>query len=111
TGTPSVDVNQGAVRILGALATPQAAIQLLMNDVGALVSEAELTRGQGNGLSNKLRAAIASLDRGSAKAGCNQLHAFGNQVRGLVRAGQLPVGAGQELIDAVERIRTQIGCL
>jgi hypothetical protein len=111
TGTSSVEANTGAVRILGALATPQAAIQLLMNDVGTLVSEGELTQGQGDGLLNKLSATISSLDRGVTKAGCNQLRAFVNQVHGLVRAGQLPIGAGQELIDAVERIRTQIDCL
>ena len=111
TGTSSAEANRGAVRILGAPATPQAAVQLLMNDVGTLVSEGELNHGQGNGLLNKLSATIASLDRGRTNAGCNQLGAFVNQVHGLVRAGQLPIEAGQELIDAVERIRTQINCL
>ena len=111
TGTSSVETNRGAVRILGARATPQAAIQALMTDVGTLVSEGELTRGQGNGLLNKLRATIASLERGRTNAGCNQLGAFVNQVHGLVRAGQLPIGAGQELIDAVERVRTELDCL
>jgi len=111
TGTSSAEANRGAVRILGAPATPQTAIQLLMTDVGTLVSEGALTQGQGNGLLSKLRATIASVERGRTNAGCNQLRAFVNQVHGLVRAGQLPIGAGQELIDAVERIRTQIDCL
>lgn len=111
TGISSAEANMGAVRILGARATPQAAIQLLMTDVGTLVLEGELTKGRGDGLLNKLRATIASLDRGRMKAGCNQLRAFVNQVHGLVRAGRLPIEAGQELIDAVERVRTQIKCL
>jgi hypothetical protein len=112
TGTSSVEANsRGAVRILRAPATPQAAIQLLMIDVGTLVSEGELTQGQGNGLLNKLSATIGSLDRGRTNAGCNKLRAFVNQVHGLVRARQLPIGAGQELIDAVARIRTLIDCL
>jgi hypothetical protein len=110
TGTSSAQAGSGAVRILGTPATPQGAIQLLMTDVGALVSEGELTRGQGAGLLNKLSAAIASLGRGRSNAGCNQLRAFVNQVRGLVRAGRLPIEAGQELVDAVERVRTQIDC-
>lgn len=111
TGTSSVEAQRGAVRILGAPATPQAAIQLLMDDVRTLVSEGMLSPGQGNGLLDKLTAAIPSLDRGRANAGCNQLDAFANQVNGLVRAGQLLSGAGQELIDAAKRIRTQIGCV
>jgi hypothetical protein len=111
TRISSAEAHMGAVRILGARATPQAAIQLLMTDVGTLVSEGELTKGRGDGLLNKLRATIASLDRGRTKAACNQLRAFVNQVHGLVRAGRLPIEAGQELIDAVERVRTQIKCL
>jgi len=111
TGIPRAETNMGAVRILGVPANPQAAIQLLMTDVGTLVSEGELTEGRGDGLLNKLRVTIASLDRGRTKAGCNQLRAFVNQVRGLVRAGRLPIGAGQELIEAVESVRTQINCL
>ena len=112
TGTSSVvEGDMAAVRILVAPATPQAAVQLLMTDVGTLVSEGELTQGQGKGLLKKLSATIASMDRGRTNAGCNQLGAFANQVHGLIRAGQLPIGAGQELIDAVERVRTQIDCL
>jgi hypothetical protein len=111
TGIPSAFPNTGAVRILGTRATPQAAIQLLVNDVETLVLEGEVTKGRANGLLSKLRATIASLDRGRTKAGCNQLRAFVNQVNGLVRAGRLSIEAGQELIDAIERVRTQIKCL
>lgn len=111
TGISSAETNMGAVRILAVRATPQAAIRLLMADVGTLVLKGELTKGRGDGLLNKLRATIASLDRGRTKAGCNQLRAFVNQVHGLVRAGRLPIGAGQELIDTVERVRAQIKCL
>jgi hypothetical protein len=110
TGTSSAGAGQGAVRVLGAPASLQGALEVLMADVRTLVSEGELTQGQGNGLLNKLRATIASLSRGRTNAGCNQLGAFVNQVHGLVRAGQLPFGAGRELIDAVARVRTQIGC-
>jgi hypothetical protein len=110
TGISSAEASAGAVRIVGARATPQAAIRLLMTDVRTLVLEGELTKGRGKGLLNKLRATIASLDRGRTKAGCNQLRAFVNQVYGLVSAGRLPIEAGQQLTDAVDRIRTQIDC-
>jgi hypothetical protein len=111
TGTSSAEATRGAVRILVAPATPQAALQLLKTDVETLVSTGELTQGQANGLLNKLRATIASLNRARTNAGCNQLGAFVNQVHALVGAGQLPIGAAQELISAVERVRAQIDCL
>lgn len=111
TGISSSQADMGAVRILGARATPQTAIQLLITDVRTLVAEGQLTKGRGNGLLSKLRATTASLDRGRTKAGCNQLRAFVNQVHGLVHAGRLAIGAGQGLIAAVERVRTQIKCL
>jgi hypothetical protein len=110
SGTSIGAAGFGAVRILGAPATPQAAIQLLVSNVGTLASKGELTQGQADGLINKLSAAISSLDRGLTNVGCHLLGAFANQVKGLVRAGQLRVGAGQALIDAVEPIRTKIDC-
>jgi hypothetical protein len=110
TGISSAEVNLAAVRILGVPATPQAAIRLLMTDVRTLVLKNELTKGRADGLLTKLRGAIASLDRGQTKAGCNQLRAFTNQVHGLVRASRLPIEPGQKLIAAVDRIGTQIKC-
>lgn len=94
----------------GAPLTPQQAIQALMTDVEALVGEGVLSPAQGDGLLDKLAAAIPSLDRGRPKAACNQLHAFVNQVNGLVGAGRLSAGVGQELVDTGAGIRTQIGC-
>lgn len=109
-GTSSSGQVRGAVRILGAPATPQAAVQLLMDDVRALVTGGVLSAAQGDGLLAKLTAAIQSLETGPTNAACNQLGAFVNQVSGLVGARKLSAGAGQALIDAVERLRTQIGC-
>jgi hypothetical protein len=112
TGASSVEANSGgAVRILGAPATPQAAIRLLMDDVRTLVSEGVLSPDQGDGLVAKLAAAIPSLDTGRSNAACNQLGAFVDQANGLVGARELSAEAGQELIDAAEAIRTQIGCV
>jgi hypothetical protein len=100
----------GAVRILGARVTPGAAVRLLMTDVRTLLSQGQLTRGRGDGLMNKLQATVASLEKGRTNAACNQLRAFVNQVRALVRSAHLRTGAGQALIDAANRIRSQIRC-
>lgn len=110
TGTSTVEHDRGAVRILGTPATPRAATQLLMDHVRTLVTQGVLSRGQGDGLLAKLTATVQSLETGLTNAACNQLRAFVNQVNGLTGAGKLSAGAGQELIDAAERIRTQIGC-
>ena len=90
--------------------TPQDAIESLMADVRTLVADGVLNAGQGNGSLAKLAAAILSLDRGSTKGACNQLQAFVNQVSGVVGARQLSAAAGQELIDAAEAVRSQLGC-
>ncbi|HYF40196.1 MAG TPA: hypothetical protein VD930_10940, partial [Gemmatimonadales bacterium] len=111
TGISSAEAHRGAVRVLGVRATPRAAIQLLMTDVRALVSEGELPKGWGKSLLNKLSTSIASLDRDRTTAGCNQLRAFVSQVSGLVRTGRLAIQSGHKLIDAAGRIRTQIKCV
>jgi hypothetical protein len=90
--------------------TPQDAIELLMDDVEALLEAGTLTQDQAAGLMDKLEAAIASLDRGNATAACNQLQAFINQANAFINANILSLGEGQTLIDTTEEIRDQIGC-
>lgn len=90
--------------------TPQRAIELLSNDVEALLQAGTLTPDQADGLIAKLDAALASLKRGNTRAACNQLGAFLNQVNAFINAGTLTASEGQKLIDAARAIRTQIGC-
>ena len=125
TGDPAgpwiaVPLKRPAFQIDGTPVTPQDAIQFLIADIRTLVSEGALNAGEGNGLIAKLAAAIPSLNRGSSKVGlnrggtraaCNQLHAFVNQVNGLVGTHKLPVATGQQLVDAAESIQSQIGCV
>jgi hypothetical protein len=90
--------------------TPHVAVEFLMDDVEALVAGGTLTLDQGDGLTDKLEAAIASLNGGNTRAGCNQLGAFINQANAFIRAGVLSPDKGLTLINAAEAIRTQIGC-
>ena len=78
--------------------------QMLVTTITNLVTTGVLAPGNGNALSAKLQAAIGHLDRGNTTAATNQLNAFINQVTALVRAGRLPAGDGQGLIDAANRI-------
>ena len=102
---------RGAFQVNGTPLTPQVAIQLLMDKVRTFVSEGLLSQDQGNGLTDKLTAAIQSLNGGRANAACNQLTAFVNQVNALIKAGKLSEGTGQGLIDTAESVRTRIGCV
>jgi hypothetical protein len=101
---------RGAFQIDGTPLTPHDAIQLLMDDVRTLVTEGLVSQDQGDGLIDKLTAAIQSLNRDRANAACNQLRAFANQVNALIIAGKLSGGTGQGLMDSAESIRIRIGC-
>lgn len=90
--------------------SPQVALQSLIADVQALVTAQALSEDRGVGLVEKLTLAITSLDNGVERDACRQLAAFVKQVRGTVKARKLSPTAGQELVDAAESIRAQIGC-
>ena len=101
---------RGAFQINGTPLTPQDAIHLLMDDVRTLVTENLLSQGQGDGLMNKLTAAIQSLNGGRANGACSQLSAFVSQVNAFIKAGKLSEETGQGLTDTAESVRTRIGC-
>ncbi len=89
---------------------PEAAISGLIKEVQALVTGGTLNQGQGNSLTVKLEAAVASLGRGNTIAACNQLHAFINEVNAMIRSGRLTSQQGQSLIDSATNVRTALGC-
>lgn len=91
-----------------AVSTPQAAIQMIIAKVQALVAQGVLNRGQGNALIVKLEAALRKLDRGSTNTAINQLQAFINQVEAFVRSKRLTAAQGQMLIDAANAVIDQI---
>jgi hypothetical protein len=88
----------------------QEAVELLTDEVEALLESGALTQNQADGLTNKLEAAISSLEAGATRAACNQIQAFINQISGFIKARKLSSGEGQVLINAAQRIRTKIGC-
>jgi len=81
-----------------------------MDDVRTLVTENLLSQGQGDGLMNKLTAAIQSLNGGRANGACSQLSAFVSQVNAFIKAGKVSEETGQGLTDTAESVRTRIGC-
>jgi hypothetical protein len=89
---------------------PRDAIELLIGEVESFVGAGDLTQDQADGLTDKLGAAIASLNRGNALAACNQLGTFINQANVFIRTGVLSPDKGLPLINAATAIRTRIGC-
>jgi len=83
---------------------PSADVTSLMSEVNALVSAGTLEAGNGNALTSKFEAAVASIARGTDGTAINQIEAFINQVNALVRSGNLALGIGSQLIDAANAI-------
>jgi hypothetical protein len=90
--------------------TAQGALTGLMDDVTVLQETGSLNGGNANALIAKLSAALASLNNGHTKPGCNQIQAFINQVNSLVTGGTLTAAQGQALIQAANAIMMQIPC-
>ena len=102
TATFSVPARTTAVFVAKRAAEDQ--IELVIDDVAALVDTGVLNSGQGNALTVKLENALAKLARGQIKAVINQLNAFINQVEDFVADGILTPEQGAALILAVEDI-------
>ena len=83
-------------------------IELLMDDVEALVSAGVLSTGQGTALTAKLAAAIAQLRQGNPNAAAGTLGAFLNQVAAFVQAGILTPEEAQGLLDEATYLRGQV---
>ena len=64
--------------------SPQIRASRLMSEVEALVQNNALTQDQADGLLNKLRAVISSLEDGRVRPAVNQLNAFINQVEAFI---------------------------
>ncbi len=94
----------------GAAPTPQDRIQSLIASVNALVTDATLKPGQGNGLIQPLRNALRSLATDHVASACSQVYDFEVEVNGKILEGAVTVQDGAALIDAAERIRRDLGC-
>jgi pullulanase-type alpha-1,6-glucosidase len=87
---------------------PQVRLTNLIADVRALEAQGVLNRGQASSMVKKLESTIASLNRNQPTPAANQLNAFINEVKALMKARVLTHAQGWALIDAAEDIRAQI---
>jgi CSLREA domain-containing protein len=90
--------------------TPEEQIAALIDEINALVTEGALAPNKANPLITKLEGVAAKLDAAQVGAACNQLGAFINQVNAYIGNGTLTSAQGQELIDAANAIKANIGC-
>jgi hypothetical protein len=79
-------------------------INLLTEQVNALVSSGVLNEGIGNALISKLDNALNSFNNSNNTAGVNQVEAFIHQVSALLNSGELTDDQAQSLIDAADEI-------
>ena len=89
---------------------PQQSIGLLDGQVDALLNDATLSSAQATGLTDKLAAALASIESGRTTSACGQLASFINQVSALVNSGALSPQTGAALQATASAARVQIGC-
>jgi DNA/RNA endonuclease G (NUC1) len=114
TVTVRVTDDEGAEGVRTATVTvrsPAQAVTGLEGAVDGLVSDGSLSRGNGNSLSAKLRAAGASLARGQAHTAVNQLNAFVNEVEAMAASGRLSAVDAATLTAAAQRIIQSIQSL
>ena len=84
--------------------TAQKMINGLMDEVNTLYEMGVLNMGQANSLLKKLDGAIKKLNQGNVPAALDRLHAFIDEVTGLVGDGVLTPATGQMLIDEAQMI-------
>lgn len=101
---------RGAFSINSTPLTPQDGLRLLADRMDFLVARGLLPEDQAAGLSDKVAAAIASIERGSDGAACNQLYAFIRQTLTLLKTEATPNPIGQELIGSAGTVRGELGC-
>jgi YVTN family beta-propeller protein len=90
--------------------SPQDQIAALIADINALVTGGTLAQNKANALITKLNQVLSKLDVGQTGAACNQLNAFANQVDAYVNSHTLTQAEGQALTDAVNAIKSDLGC-
>jgi len=106
TGSFGVPARTTAVFVGPRSASEQ--IDLLAQDVEALIDAGALNAGQGNSLLSKLWNVRDKIARGDVVAAVNQLMAFINQVEDFVSTGVLTAEQGAALIAAAQDIITAL---
>jgi YVTN family beta-propeller protein len=96
-----------------ASATTTMRVQSLPDAVSTAVSLVDwlaLPAGHTNSLISKLTAATTAIARGALHAACNELQAFENEVRALVRAGHVDDASATPRLGQAEAIQFSLGC-
>jgi len=101
-------VDIGAYQTL--FATSQDRAEGLIGAVTFLVQQGELSQPQANGLLAKLQSAERSMNAGRTGPACNQVGAFLNQVNLLIESGGLTPTLRQELDNAANALKGNLGC-
>jgi uncharacterized delta-60 repeat protein len=111
-GPPFSGISDFAVvRYEGTVAqTPADQVASLIADIEALIAGGDLAANKAAPLLNKLDQILAKLAGGETGAACGQLSAFSNQVNAYVNSGTLTAAEGQSLLDAVNALRSDLGC-
>jgi len=89
---------------------PQEQIQILRNQVAALVVAGVLNPGQGNALDTQLRAALNALTSGDVNTAISRLQSFINQVNAFIDGNVLTRAQGQPLIDGANEVIAVLSC-
>jgi PKD domain/Bacterial Ig domain len=87
--------------------TPEQALGIIDAYVQSMSS---LNNGEKNGLSAKLRAAIASANRGDPTPECNQLDAMMNDLSALTNSGRLSQADSAALSSSTWAVHRALGC-
>ena len=83
----------------------------LIEDLKTLIPGLPLNNGNKNSLTVKLDGAIADLSNTpNVPPACGKLKALVNQVQEFIESGIVTPEQGQLLIDALNDIRTELGC-
>jgi N-acetylneuraminic acid mutarotase len=105
-GHPCFGCDIATLEVFTAIQTPADALRSLAMEIQVL----PLRTGEKKSLITKLKAAFNSINRGNQVAACNQLHAFINEIRALVRSDRLDPTIANTLISAARGIKAALAC-
>jgi hypothetical protein len=95
---------------LWACGTPQDEVAALVDEIEALIAGGTLPSNKAKPLITKLEQVSAKLAGEQTADACDQLGALINQLNAYVNNGNLTAVQGQELIDATNTLKVNIGC-
>ena len=108
TVVATVAVGDGPLGVAITPTTEACTIDVLLDEVEALVAAGTLSPAASHSLSVKLEAVLRLLQRDNTQAAGNLIGAFLTQVEALVRSGRLSDADAQPLRDQATCVRTRL---